>query len=134
MSRDQKKEPHLHSTISDIPLCCILGCIGTDLIGTFYKTPTNHLVDFLTLTLKLHREKKKKTSSITEKFVATIAILLTRKSGAYQRLLTLKYFLWSMPKQNASMRHSGKMTAHAPLLSRVSSSSVRMAYGSCTTT
>ena len=47
--------------------------------------------------------KKKKTTSITEKFVATIAILLTRKSGAYQRLLTVKHFLWSMRKQNASM-------------------------------
>ena len=47
--------------------------------------------------------KKKKTTSITEKFVATIAILLTCNSGAYQRLLTLKYFLWSMRKQNASM-------------------------------
>ena len=50
--------------------------------------------------------KKKKTTSITEKFVATIAILLTRKSGAYQRLLTVKHFLWSMRKQNASMLHN----------------------------
>ena len=32
----------------------------TDLVGTFYKTPKNHLVDLLTLSLKLQSEKRKR--------------------------------------------------------------------------
>ena len=54
--------------------------------------------------------KKEKTASIAEKFVyETNAIfppfcdLRIRKAGAYQRLLTSKYFLRSMRKQNAHL-------------------------------
>ena len=39
----------------------------------------------------------------TGKCLANIAILRTREVGAYQRLLTSKYFLRNMRKQNASM-------------------------------
>ena len=56
--------------------------------------------------------KKEKTTSIAEKFVyETNAIfppfcdLRIRKAGAYQRLLTSKYFLGSMRKQNAHLPH-----------------------------
>ena len=54
--------------------------------------------------------KKEKTASIAEKFVyETNAIfppfcdLRIRKAGAYQRLLTSKYFLRSMRKENAHL-------------------------------
>ena len=60
----------------------------TDLVGTFYYTPQNHLVDFETLSLKLQRQKRKKTASINEKFLANIAILRTSRASTLQQLLT----------------------------------------------
>ena len=56
----------------------------TDLFGTFYETPQNHLVDFLTLLPKLQRETSPKNLLKPLPFFN----LRTRKAGAYQRLLT----------------------------------------------
>ena len=57
----------------------------TDLVGTFYETPQNHLVDFLTLLHKLQRETSLKNLL---KPLPPFCDLHTRKADAYQRLLT----------------------------------------------
>ena len=61
----------------------------TDLVGTFYETLRNHLVDFLTLLHKLRRETPQKNLLKPPPFCD----LRPRKAGAYQRILTSKYFL-----------------------------------------
>ena len=57
----------------------------TDLVGTFYETRQNHLVDFLTLLHKLQRETSPKNLL---KPLPPFCDLHTRKADAYQRLLT----------------------------------------------
>ena len=57
-----------------------------------------YLVDFVTLFHKLQRETLPKNLLKPPLFCD----LLTHKAGAYQRLLTSKYFLRNMSKQNAS--------------------------------
>ena len=56
----------------------------TDFVGTFYETPQNYLVDFLTLLHKLQRETSPKNLLKPLPFCD----LHTRKADAYQRLLT----------------------------------------------
>ena len=78
----------------------------TDLVGTFYETSRNHLVDFLTLLHKLRRETPPKNLLKPSPFCD----LSLSKAEAYQRLLASKYFLRGMRKQNAPLLLRGRKT------------------------
>ena len=70
----------------------------------------NHLVDFLTLLHKLRRETPPKNLLKPPPFCD----LRLSKAGAYQRLLTSKYFLRSTRKQNAPLPFPSRSNNRTP--------------------